>query len=534
MDTYRMKESLAAVLAVFLLILSGCKESALIEKAAPTVGADTTIGFLVEIVSVESIELEGYGIVGGLRRTGSSECEPRIRRYLEGYILKALPERTINIKDFINSHDTAVVVVRGRVPGTITKGQYFDVTVEALAGTQTTSLDGGWLYGAELKEARMFGISTKVLAEAAGPVYIDKIAGPVKNKKSGYILAGGTNQTEYRARLVLRRPDYKIASAIRNRLDERFGNGTARATSPSTVEVKVPWKYKKQKMRFFSIIRAMYLLRVPEAIDERIQTSMSRLVDSDDNATGEIALEAIGNECFARLTPLLGSDNAEIRLRAARCMLNLGSDQGLDTLREVAMDTRSPYRLEALEAIRRSAKRNDAATVLRRLLRDDEFDIRLAAYEELRKLDDIALRHRLVAGDFYLEQVLQTNHKAVFISRSGQPRVAIFGGPITCRDNIFIRSEDGTLTVNSSPGSDSVLIMRNHPTQPNVIVRLKSSFDLTDIIRTLCESPENKEHPGLAVSYSDMVAILSQMHEKGAIDSQFRVGSMPEISLNIK
>lgn len=522
------------VIVLFAIFLSGCAAPELTEEAPLATGADTTIGSLVEVISVETVHLDGYGIVGGLRGTGSSECPPQIRQYLEGYILKELPERTINIKRFIDSHDTAVVLVEGSILGTISKGQYFDVRVSALPGTQTTSLEGGWLYGAELKEARTFGMKTKVLANASGPVYIDKIDGVDADIKAGYILAGGTSTSDYRTNLVLRRPDYKMASNIRNRLNERFGSGIAKAISASKVGFDVPWKYKKQRERFFSIIRAMYLYHAPQATRERITAAVTRLVDSSDKAGAEIMLEAIGNETFSQLGPVLNSADEDVRLRAARCMLNLGSDRGLDVLREIAMNTNSPYRVEALEAITRSARRNDAAAISRILLRDKDFDIRLAAYEQLRKLDDIAIRQRLVGGSFYLEQVTQTPQKAVYVSRSGQSRVALFGGPIKCNENIFIQSADGKITLNASPGDEYVSMMRKNPKRPNVVVTLKSSFELSDIVRTLSEEPDNKEHPGLAVSYADTIAILKQMHDKGAVNAEFHVGALPKMGLNIK
>ena len=36
---------------------------------------------------------------------------------------------------------------------------------------------------------------------------------------------------------------------------------------------------------------------------------------------------------------------------------------------------------------------------------------------------------------------------------------------------------------------------------------------------------------GLAVAYSDIVALLDKMVQKGAVDCQFRAGPMPQISL---
>ena len=507
------------------------------EEPATRIDLDTTIGSLAEVFSIDTIAVEGYALVGGLRETGSAECPPRIRAYLKQYILKQLPNRKINIDELIGSGDTAVVRVYGIMPAMVLKNQYFDVMVTALPGTQTTSLEDGWLYGVDLKEAGKFGMTLKVLANAEGPVYIDKIDSTNTNKKSGYILAGGTVLDEYKIYVVLRQPNYRTASFVRNRLNERFGAGIAKAISPSQIDLKIPIEYKEQKERFISIVRATYLAETQEVTKERIKTFVNKLAVSGNKEQSEIALEAIGNESLRKLAILLNYSNKEVRLRTARCMLNLGSDDGMETLREIALDKDSGYRIDALETITASASRNEAAAISRKLLRDDDFDIRLAAYEQLRKLDDIAITQELIARNFYLEQITQTKHKGIFASRSGQPRIVLFGSPIYCRDNIFIQSDDGNITINAPAGQKDVSIILKHPKRPIVVGPLKSSFEVGDIIRTLCEEPLKKPNEGvrgLNVSYADVIALLKQMCDKGAVEAEFRAGPLPKIGPIIK
>lgn len=496
----------------------------------PDVDLGPTIGSLVEVVLPESIRLEGYGLVGGLKGTGSAQCSPQIRAYLRRYILTQLPERKVNVEKLINNPDTAVVLVEGILPTIASKNQYFDVRVTALRGTQTTSLENGRLFGAELKTAGSFGIATRVIADVKGPVFIDKIGSSATSKRVGYILAGGRVLNEYKASLVLHEPDFRIASSIRNRLIERFGVGTAKAVLPGQIELTVPAEYKERKQRFISIVKAMYLAEGPEITRERIKTFVRRLAGSQDKEQSEIALETIGNESLGRLGFLLNVSNEQVRLRAARCMLNLGSDEGLGTLREIALDRGSAYRVEALEAITTAARSDDAAAISRRLLRDDDFYIRLAAYEQLRKLDDAAIARAFIGRNFYLEQIEQAEHEAIFVSRSGQPRVVLFGTPIRCRGNIFVQSADGNITINAPAGQRYVSIMRKVPTRPGAIVQLTSSFELADIIRTLCEEPRTEQgRGGLGVSYAEMMAILKRMCDKGAVKAEFWAGPLPKI-----
>ncbi|MGB2807705.1 MAG: flagellar basal body P-ring protein FlgI [Sedimentisphaerales bacterium] len=521
--------SVTAVLVVACFTF-GCGELGSESREIRKLGA--TIGSLVEVVSPDLVAVEGYGLVVGLRGAGSGDCPPRVRTYLKQYILKHFSEHRADVDNFISSSDTAVVRVYGVMSTSVSESRHFDVQVAALPGTQTTSLEGGWLYNTELKQIGRFGLATRILGMAEGSVFIDTIEAGVTDKRVGYALAGGTVFGEYPIGMVLRRPDFRIANAIRNRLNGRFGPDAAKAVTAGQIELNVPAKYGKQRQRFISMVKSMYLAETEEVTGERIETFVGKLSVSEDKEASEIALEAIGNKSLSKLVALLNSGNEEVRLRAGRCMLNLGSDVGLETLKTIAVDKDSAYRVEALEAISTGARHNDAAAISRLLLRDEDFNIRLAAYEQLRKLDDIALTRRPIARSFYLEQITQTQYKTIFVSRSGQSRIVLFGAPMVCRDNMFVQSANGEITIDSRAGQKYVSLIRKHPTRPTVIGPLRCSLELGDVIQTLCDEPvrrSEKARIGLGVSYADMIALLKQMCEKGAVEAKFEAGPLPKI-----
>ncbi|MBN2314750.1 MAG: flagellar basal body P-ring protein FlgI [Sedimentisphaerales bacterium] len=532
-----------AVVVMLLIVcaISGCNLGGKDNTIADDVDLGPTIGSLANVLAPEPAPVEGYSIVGGLRNTGSAECPPQIRAYLKRYIQKQLASSgqpgSLDIDKYINSLETAVVLVEGIIPAIPSKNEYFDLKVTALPNTQTTSLEGGILYNTELKRPGSFGIATDVLADAEGPIFTDKISSVQADPKVGFVLGGGKVLNEYRIILALQESDFRIANAIRNRLNERFGVGTARAVLADRVEVMVPNYYKNRKQRFISMIQTMYLNQDVEATQKRIKTLVNELTDSEDKAKSEIALEAIGNQSLGYLNELLNSPDERIKLHAARCMLNLGSDAGLAALRQIAMDTSSPNRLEALEAIVVGAKRADSTSVARRLLRDKDFQVVLAAYNHLRELGDIAITQEFIGRNFYLEQIAQTELKVIYASRSGQPQIVLFGAPLECHSNIFIESENGDITLNTPPGDDRVTIMRKHPRRPGLVVHLNSSLNLGDIIKTLCEEPsgrQSQDRKGLGVTYAEVVALLKRMCDKGAIDAKFHTGELPKIDLNIK
>lgn len=540
MNLIHRKVVLVIVVLLFVTFSGGCggRFGWGSKKSSSPEDLGVTIGSLVDILIPEPVPVEGYGVVAGLEGTGSSECPPKVREYLQQYILRQLPSRTnLNVDKFIDSPDTAVVSVQAVIPEMASKNQYFDVKVTALLGTQTISLEGGRLYTAELKMPGSFDVDTRILADAEGPVYIDKINDSQGDKRTGYVLAGGKVLEENKIVLSLKKPNYRVVNLIRNRINGRFGSNVASAFQSDRIELKVPSQFKQRKQRFISMIAAMYIEQDTTVDQKRIDTYIKRLSVSHDKYLSEVALEAIGNECLGELSDLLESADEMTRLHAGRCMLNLGSDAGLVVLRKIAQDKKSLNRVEALESIVLGARRNDAISISRKLLRDDDFRIRLAAYEQLRKLDDVSINQEFIGRSFYLEQIPLNGFKTVFVYRSGQPRIVLFGAPINCQEDIFVQSEKGEIIVNAPADQKYVNIIRKHPKRPGVITQMKCSFAVADIIRAMCEEPVGegeKGSGGLGVSYADAAALLKKMCDMGIVKAEFHAGDMPKIALNVK
>jgi flagellar basal body P-ring protein FlgI len=146
MNTIARKKVLLTGALLIACMAGGCPERRRYSAAAQgsaTVDLGPTIASVATIHVPESATVEGYGVVGGLKGTGSAECPPPIRTYLARQIRQQLPAgATLNIEEFLNSPDSAAVLVEGIIPAMPLKNEYFDLKVTALASTQTTSLDG--------------------------------------------------------------------------------------------------------------------------------------------------------------------------------------------------------------------------------------------------------------------------------------------------------------------------------------------------------------------------------------------------------
>lgn len=525
---------------LFACLLAGCRHE---ESAADSIGVvpesklGTRISSVAKVAASEPVAVEGFGLVGGLPGTGSADCPAAIREYLKRYIRMQLPAGGYDFDKLIDSKDTAVVRLEAALPAAAHQKEPFDVRVSLLAGSEATSLHGGWLYKAELMPAGKVGTAARTLATVEGPVFTNMIGVSKPDLREGYILGGGRAVRDYQGGMSLRKTNYLLTSGIRNRLNERYGPGTAEALSPNIIGFRIPAKYRQRKLWFISMIGATYLDQTRELIDARVNTLVHRLAVSDRKDESEIALEALGRESLSKLAGLLNASDEEVRLRAARCMLNLDDDRGFGMLQEIALDPKSQRRLEALDALVLGASRNDAAALAQRLLGDRDTAIVIGAYERLRDMNDPAIMQERVGRSFYIEHVVQTDRQAIYVARSGDPRIVLFGPPLRCRKELFVESSDGMVMVNSQPGQEYVSLIRRHSTRPGPIEPLHTGFDLAEIIRTLgAESAKARDGgpPGLDVSYSDVIVLLQQLTAKDMVTAEFWAGPLPKPGLIIK
>jgi flagellar basal body P-ring protein FlgI len=524
-----------SVLSAVAVTMCGCGQKRARTEPPPVV-LEGTIGSFAQLYEFGTIPVKGWGIVAGLAGTGSSECPPALREVLKKYILQQVSdEARLDAGGFIDSMDTAVVEINGVIPAVASKGEHFDLEVVAFSSTQTTSLGGGRLYPAELKEVsrlQRFDEYSKTLATAQGPIFINKLDAGPSGRVRGHVLGGGTVADDVQISLMLLEPDYMVAGTVRNRLNGRFGPATASAVSAGEIRLMVPAKFKDRKDRFLAMVMSLYLSEDEQSQQQRIDMLVARLSRGEDVTSSQIALTTIGRAALDELAPLLEASEESVRFGAASCMLSIGDDRSLPVLRGIIKSSGSPYRIEAIRTIGTSAKRNDAIPILDSVLGEGDFDVRFAAYEQLRRLGDISVSQTLVAGDFFVDSVMCPGAKTIFVSRRGAARIVLFGAPIYCKDNIFIESPGRDIVINAGAGEKFISVMRKHPKRPRLLGPLRSSFKLADVIRTLGETmPADDKplvRPGLEVGYWQITALLKQMVENGALEAQFRAGPMAQ------
>ncbi len=531
-----MKNILFLLFAAMFSLLSSCTTSSQRTPEQDEVNLDNTIADLARIVESPAIAVRGFGIVAGLFGTGSSECPPQLRQELEKYIWQQVPQAgAINPRGFIDSLDTAVVEVVGVIPPMAAAGQGFDIVVRPLSSTQTTSLNGGYLYTIELKELSrftQFNQYSKTIARAQGPIFTDRNA--QADGSQWYVLGGGYPLTDVTISLLLNRPDFMVANAIRNRINERFGPKVATAVSSGEILLRIPEKYNRDKPRFLVMLRQLYLAEQSALRERRIDTLIEQLRTAEDKLLPETALEGLGRAALDDLAVLLESDDPVLRFHAARCMANIGDNRAIAILRDIIYDSEIPlsFRTDAIRTVGQNARLIEADPIFLRAFSEDNIELRIATYETALASKSSCINRTLIAGNFFVDRVLCDGPKGIYALRKDRPGVILFGSPLRCGDNVFIQSDNGEITINSRPGDKHLSVSRKHPGRPRVIGPLASGFELTQLIRTLGESPEQRKGtttlPGLALSYGQIIEILEKMCLVKAVDAQFYQGPVTD------
>ncbi len=521
-------KSVISVLGLILgLLATGCTQTQQPAVTTEAINPEQRVGSVSKIYFFEAIPVRGVGMVAGLPGTGSSECPREVRNELEKYIRKQVPANgTINPRNFIESSSTAVVEVFGVIPAFASENEPFDIAVRPLSSSQTTSLDGGYLYTTELKELNrllridQFSSFSKTLGTAEGPIYSS--AGETK---SWYVLGGAKSIKTPKITLVLNNPDFLVASAIRNRISERFGSKTAIALSEAEILLRVPARYQHQKEHYLQMIQSLMLGDNPGIKEKRIRELVQQLLTESNKENPVTALEAIGKTAMDPLAECLEHPDESVRFYAARCMLTVGDKRALSPLRNILMTPASPFKTAAVEAIGRNAKPTDARAILMVALEDQDFQVRLKAYEVMLSLNSPVIERKNIAGNFVVDSVTTSGPKVIYVYQQKTPRIVLFGSPFYCRQNLFVQSDDGTITINAKPEDKFMSLSRKHPQRPRVIGPINSGYEVSSLIESLGLPAETNSRTnlraGLAVSYAEIIPLMKKMCEINAISAEF-------------
>lgn len=540
-----------------------------------TVGAETKIRRALPTI------ISGYGLVVGLDGTGGTTVPERVAATMErelairgvgspGAFQGTLLEGR-SPQDVLRDPDVAVVIVEAAVPLASPESMVFDVRVRALAGSTTTSLEGGTLWTTKLQAgppAVVGGPQTREVAEAVGDLFINPFAlvetggSGDTDPRVGRVLGGGRMTKPLSLELILANPLHSRARAIARSINQRFPNGpggigtTARGVSDGVVEVTVPLEFRD---RFYDFIELVRHLPINPDFPEENARRYVRALQSGSELTDELswALRALGEPATPFVRDLYEDDDPAVRLAGLRAGAFLNDPRSGLFLREIASDPRAPDRVEAIRLLGVVDGRPTIDETLRRVISSERsLDVRTAAYEalaeravrgqlakllrwrqstgeeiserELARLAERRIPPGLVQGimrfaptDRFVIDVIPFGEPLIYVTQQGGPRVAIFGESPALKTPAFLSIWDGELLVVAESETNELRVRFRDPASdwivqervPNSLVRL-TEFMARE------QTPERPD-PGLRMTYSDMVGALFAIQTEEATDAAF-------------
>ena len=530
-------------------------ESLEAQRSAPLPG---TIGQRCYIQGLRSIFVQGYGMVAGLAETGSSQCPEGLRKNIMQTIAKYEKlygpkgqRHLISSSAIIDSLDTAIVKVQGYIPAGALRGDRFDLFVSALPNTSTTSLEGGRLYTTELRVyAGNFGkvVTSKILAKGYGNIFINPFekkktpSSMIELKRSGYVLNGGVNLEERTLALILYQPSYALSRAIEQKINSVFGPPperplfkTARAVTPSKIELHIPYNYRHQRAHFLNIVKNLYIRNNPAYIQHQARLLAQEIVEPYANVNAiSYAWEAMGRTILPLIQPIYNNSNLKAAFYSARAGARLGDSLAIERLAQFASKPKGRFRKEAITTLG-FCHSYEARRVLRKLLDDSDIQIRILAYEGLSRLGDMSVDTTYVGEDnFRLDKVKSNGKKVVYVTRTGEPKVVLFGR-IRIEPPVFYTSSNGRIIITANSNDKQLTIIRQAPSGKSS-GKVSASLDLDELLVLLGSEPAVDRHSGkilgLGVTYSSIVSVLYSMCEDGSIPAGFKLQDItPELAV---
>jgi len=492
------------------------------------IGAETTIrGIAPRLVS-------GIGLVVGLNGTGSADVPASVRARLEDQMTRygvgtARGGRLADVSpsELINSPNTAVVLVQAVIRPGQPEGSTFDVRVSAWPNSSTTSLEGGRLYTTELRR----GIpdpnapDTPALAEARGDVYLNPFSqgDGLAPLTVGRVIAGGDIIETQPLVLTLDNPSHARARQIVDAINSRFPRAdrlpTAIGLDDESLELNVPPGFASDIDLFIQLVRFTRVNRA--ALSEWARRYADEMVERPELAEDlSWALRGIGPAAIPVLRPLYDHPDIGPRVAAIRAGAFLQDPTVRPHIERLATDGPVALRAAAIGLFRFLRTDPRVSTFLRARLDDEDPNIRVAAYEALRDLNDPLVVRAVGTPDFDIHLV-PSNNPTLYVTQQNAPIVVIFGRGLDIERPAFAEVWDGRLLLNADRNDRKVDLMYRDPLTRRV-ARASIDPSLVELVRTLAYDPKPGDiEPGLGLNYSQTVRVLAAVVDNGAVDAAF-------------
>jgi len=491
-----------------------------------TITEDTLIGAVTQPYGLSYVKVEAVALVTGLAGTGEDPPPSPQRAALLGEMNRREVKRPNQV---LASPDTALVVVRGFLQPGIQAGDRFDIEVRTPNRSSTTSLRGGQLLETRLSETAVLGDQIRkghLLGVAKGPILVDPTADSEKEAalaRQGRVLSGGVATKSRKLGLLINseHQSVRFSQVVSKAVNLRFHSyidgqqrGLATPKTDGFIELDIHPRYQDNIGRYMRVVRSIAISETHLQQQSRLQLLSDQLLDPVTSSSAAMRLEAIGNnEAIEILKQGLVSEDPEVRFYAAEALAYLDVTAAVETLAKAGRDE-SAFRIHCLAAL---SAMDDAAAyeALWKLLSVKSGETRYGAFRALTSMapGDSLLRGEKI-GDKFRFHILDVNGPPMIHATSTHKSEIVLFGLEHKMKLPLVLDAGPRITVNGLNGVDIKVSNFSETTQQRTV-----SNDVEEVIRAVVE---------LGGDYPDVVQMLQQAKDTGALESRFLINALPE------
>lgn len=506
------------------------------------------------------LAVSSYGLVVNLRYSGDSQAPTAVREwmskemYRHGFGSRNGPAEFVGLtpERVMSDKRAAIVVVAAYIPPGARKGQRIDAVCQALPQSDTASLAGGTLYQAELRlmgaNALDPGGAINKKVEARGPLFINpayalETPQPTQGvarsgARTATIMNGGIVTADRPVQLKLRTPQWNISRAIELVVNQRFqniadrprtdGKGmcVAEAEDEGYLNLYVPMVYNGNWEHFASVVTHLYINLNPALGAVKAQ-ELATAAKQPGALLEDIsfAMEGLGPVAIPYITPLLNYPAADVQYAMARAGAFLGNTSCEDALIRIARTNGHPFRLNAILALGELPNNPEINRSLAMCLDSNETLVRVNAYKILAANGDLHVISQKVNDNFVLDLIDSKGPPLVYATRTGEPRLAIFGNKTSLYQPITFTAFDTQLTISTNRTNPNLLSIFYRGSDYQEPVTTLARPMLVDLAARLGGAGDEKLHFG----YGDIIGILQTLADSGKISAPFVLQDQPGV-----
>lgn len=511
--------------------------------------------------------VQGFGIVVGLDGTGSADTPLPVRAYLEREGAKMLPdpkidsERPLTMSGILADRNTAAVLVQAVVPPGAVKGTRFDVIVSAVPGSSTTSLEGGRLWTSNLSSGFSGAVQgVKPIAQAHGDLFINPFstdrrgdldegvdwglpeevgaeefddptsAGVVVDRRVARILNGGVLTDDMPLILQLRTASYSRARAIIDAINARFPQEPTQTRptadsmpgrSDEQIVITVPPSRHRDTDVF---VETMLHTQIFQGGVEPRANQLARWVVENpvDAVPVTWCWVALGELAINGFSHLYTHADAIPRLAALNAGARLGDARVVPYLVEMAEDKGSTLRVDAISRLSEMPGSPRINLALRELIDDEQFDVRVAAFNGLfKQRDPLVRRVTLDPRQEFEVYTVPSERPMVYATLQNRPQIVVFGSDVGLADRVLVRALSDRLQL-VKHGPDQPLRARYRAPGASEAVEYEPPETMVGFVSFLGARPSQYSlDAALGLSYGETVRVLYEAYVQQGLDTVF-------------